>query len=100
MARLEVTRGEMCDHGSGLGESPLRAVRDDGFDDAALKGRGIGLNSFALAFRSRGLERGVLGRLAVNWAWAWVACVCARMGLELGKTGLDCVDSLPALADM
>lgn len=66
MARLDVARGELWAHMSGDGVSALRLANDPGLEDADDKGRGMGLNSEALAFRSRGDDNGDDGRLAAN----------------------------------
>jgi len=70
MARLEVARRGLWAQRSGEGVSVRSAP---GLEDAAERGRGIGLNSEALAFKRRGDDMGEEGRLAVNWACAWVA---------------------------
>ena len=54
---------------SGLGVSPRKAANEPGLDEAADNGRGMGLNSEALALRSRGDDRGEAGRLTANCAW-------------------------------
>lgn len=51
---------------SGDGVSARRDARDAGLDEAAERGRGMGLNSDAFALRIRGEEIGDAGRLAVN----------------------------------
>ena len=51
-------------------------------DNAAERGRGMGLNCEAFAFSSRGDEIGEAGRLAVYWAETWA---CMRMGEEEGE---------------
>jgi hypothetical protein len=66
IARLEVALRGLWAHRSGDGVSALRADRELGLEDAAERGRGIGLNSDALAFRRRGEDNGEAGRLAVN----------------------------------
>jgi hypothetical protein len=52
MARLELVLKELGAQTSGEGVSPLRLARDAGFEDAAERGRGIGLNSEAFAFKN------------------------------------------------
>ena len=73
IAKLEVALGELWAHKSGDGVSALRLVIQPGLDDADESGRGMGLNSEAFAFKRRGDERGDEGRLAANWACAYVA---------------------------
>lgn len=63
MARFDVALRELSAQRSGDGESARN--RDPG-DDAADKGRGMGLNSWAFALRSLGEDNGEAGRLAVN----------------------------------
>jgi hypothetical protein len=63
MAKLEVARGELCAHKSGDGVSALMLAKEPGLEDAEERGRGIGLNSEALAFRRRGEDRGDDGKL-------------------------------------
>jgi hypothetical protein len=41
--------------------------RTPGFEDAAERGRGMGLNSVAFALSSLGEDKGNQGRLAVYW---------------------------------
>lgn len=53
---------------SGEGVSPRKAANDPGLEEAAERGRGMGLNSEALALRSRGEDMGDEGRLTANWA--------------------------------
>jgi hypothetical protein len=62
IAKLE--RKGLWDHMSGDGVS---ARKPAGFDEAAERGRGMGLNSVAFAFKRRGEDNGEAGRLAVNW---------------------------------
>jgi hypothetical protein len=66
MAKLEVARGELCAHKSGDGVSALILAKEPGLEDAEERGRGIGLNSEALAFRRRGEDKGEDGRLDAN----------------------------------
>jgi hypothetical protein len=80
IARLDVARGELWAQRSGDGVSARK--RAPGLDDAAERGRGMGLNSEAFAFRSRGDEMGEAGRLAVYCAETWA---CMRMGEEEGE---------------
>ena len=65
MASLEVGR-EGGAHRSGEGVSPRKAAKEPGLEEAAERGRGIGLNSEALALRSRGDSMGEDGRLTAN----------------------------------
>jgi hypothetical protein len=67
IARFELVRVVLCAHKSGDGVSARRALKDVGLDDAADNGRGMGLNSEALAFNSRGEESGEAGKLADRW---------------------------------
>lgn len=83
MARFEGARGELWAHMSGEGVSARRS--EPGWDEAEESGRGMGLNSEALALREREVRRGEAGRLAVHWAWAWVAWAWARIGDEEGE---------------
>ena len=53
---------------SGDGVSARSVAREPGLEEAADSGRGIGLNSCALAFRIRGEDNGEAGRLVVNCA--------------------------------
>jgi hypothetical protein len=46
--------------------SALILAREPGLEDAEERGRGIGLNSEALAFRRRGEDKGEEGRLDAN----------------------------------
>lgn len=66
IASFEVGREGLWAHMSGDGVSARREASDPGFDEAAESGRGMGLNSWALAFRIRGEDKGEAGRLAVN----------------------------------
>jgi len=66
IARLEVARGELCAHRSGDGVSALILAREPGLEDAEERGRGIGLNSEALAFKRRGEDKGDDGKLEAN----------------------------------
>src|SRR3712207_31430 len=66
IARLDVGLCALSVQGSGEGVSALAPIREAGFDAAADSGRGIGLNSLALAFSRRGEESGEAGRLAAN----------------------------------
>ena len=63
MASLEVGLSVLWAHKSGDGVSALRPGMDAGLEDAAERGRGMGLNSEALAFKRRGDEIGEAGRL-------------------------------------
>lgn len=67
MASFEVGR-EGGAQRSGDGVSPRRAARELGLEEAAESGRGMGLNSDALALSSRGDDIGDDGRLTANWA--------------------------------
>ena len=58
---------------SGDGVSPRRAANEPGLEEAAESGRGMGLNSEALALRRRGDDMGDEGKLTANWA-----CVMIR----------------------
>ncbi len=77
IARLELVLSELVAQRSGDGVSPRIPEKEAGLDDAAERGRGIGLNSVAFAFRSCGEESGEDGKLAVSVCVAWA----------YGKTG-------------
>lgn len=77
----------LLDHRSGDGVSVLPYPDNvAGLEEAADSGRGMGLNSVALALSSLGEEIGDAGRLAVNWTWAWVTWECASTGEFMGET--------------
>lgn len=63
IAKLDVARSELSAHRSGDGVSALILAREPGLEDADERGRGIGLNSEALAFSIRGEDKGDDGRL-------------------------------------
>lgn len=64
---------------SGDGVSARSCESDAGCDDAAESGRGMGLNSFAFAFRERGEPIGDAGRLETN-------CTVVMSGELLGES--------------
>lgn len=78
MANLDVGR-EGGAHKSGEGVSARSAASDPGLEEAAERGRGMGLNSDALALSSRGDDMGEDGRLTANWA-------CVMIGDTLGES--------------
>ena len=63
MARLELALVEAGAHKSGEGVSARSWDRDDGLEEAAERGRVMGLNSDALAFKCLGEDKGEAGRL-------------------------------------
>jgi hypothetical protein len=71
IARFELVRVVLCAQRSGDGVSARKADKEVGFEDAADSGLGIGLNSLAFAFRSRGDDRGDEGMLALKCDWKW-----------------------------
>ena len=78
MASLEVGRDGGAQR-SGEGVSPRKAANEPGLEEAAESGRGIGLNSEALALSKRGDDMGDDGRLTANWA-------CVIIGEWLGDS--------------
>jgi hypothetical protein len=52
MAKLELALNELGAQRSGDGVSALRLAKEAGLEEAAERGRGIGLNSEAFAFNS------------------------------------------------
>lgn len=83
MARLELALSGLCDHMSGDGVSALQPASVAGFEEAAERGLGMGLNSVAFALNSLGDDMGDEGRLAAKWV---CACACERTGEGMGDT--------------
>lgn len=79
IANLDVGLWGLCAHRSGEGVSARNPGNVPGLDDAAERGRCIGLNSEAFAFKIRGEDMGDAGRLDANWA-------CIKIGDELGES--------------
>lgn len=63
MAKLELALVEAGAHKSGEGVSARNWDKDDGLEEAAERGRVMGLNSDALAFKCLGEDNGEAGRL-------------------------------------